>query len=564
MTYRSWRGLRIRSDFIVSFTALLVGIHGAFFIATTLVDQLAAHRVSGSTFSVDLPLLIGLSLMYLSSRLVRRKHIAWMVALLSYAFVFAVVTLPFLANVLHHQGDIDRWVRAVALPVLVVLLLVLERRQFVVRSDVAVFRSSLRFSIIILLVAFFYGTAGFLLLDTHDFHRELSVGAAMHYTIDQFDLTTNHPLRPHTRRARIFVDSLSAVSIVSIAYAGISLFAPLRAKLHNRAPERRQMAHLLTKYGAPSEDFFKLWPQDKQYYFNAQASAGIAYKVCRGVALCLADPVGDKKALTALLKSFDQLCHLNDWLPAFIHTEPTYKKLYEQQGYELQLIGQEAAVDTAHYESSVRNKKYFRNIRNRFEREGYKAELLQPPHADDVIERLTAISDEWLGRPGRTERGFVMGYFTAQYMQQCTLLVARDATGTIQGFMNQVPAPFDTVEATYDMLRQTDDSLGNTNDFLLTNFIETMGAQGYKRINLGLSPLVGLDEKSDDKRSGVDNFLRFAYANGDRFYSFSGLHRFKAKYEPEWRDRFVVYRGGVAGFARIMTALLKAMQVRKG
>jgi phosphatidylglycerol lysyltransferase len=197
----------------------------------------------------------------------------------------------------------------------------------------------------------------------------------------------------------------------------------------------------------------------------------------------------------------------------------------------MQKIGEEAVVDISHFISEVVKDKYFRNIQNRFARENYTAELLQPPHHKAVVDRLTEISTIWLERPGRTERGFVMGYFSEEYMQQCPILVARDAAGTIQGFMNQVPAAFDTDEATYDMLRQTDNSLGNTNDFLLLNFIQAMAEKGYKRVNLGLSPLVGLDGPSDSQTL-IDNFLRFAYANGDRFYSFSGLHRFKAKYKP--------------------------------
>jgi lysylphosphatidylglycerol synthetase-like protein (DUF2156 family) len=57
--------------------------------------------------------------------------------------------------------------------------------------------------------------------------------------------------------------------------------------------------------------------------------------------------------------------------------------------------------------------------------------------------------------------------------------------------------------------------------------------------------------------------MRFVYANGDRFYSFSGLHRFKSKYEPTWTNRYIAYRGGVRGFSRSLYALNKAMNRTK-
>lgn len=152
-----------------------------------------------------------------------------------------------------------------------------------------------------------------------------------------------------------------------------------------------------------------------------------------------------------------------------------------------------------------------------------------------------------------------MGYFNEAYLQQCDVLVARDAAHTIQGFINLIPAPFDNEELTFDMMRHTAQSLANINDFMLLNLITHAQGHGFKRLNLGLSPLVGLD--TEEANGLITSALRFAYVNGDRFYSFSGLHRFKDKYEPVWSDRYVAYKGGVRGFSRTMNALLRAMRV---
>jgi phosphatidylglycerol lysyltransferase len=153
-----------------------------------------------------------------------------------------------------------------------------------------------------------------------------------------------------------------------------------------------------------------------------------------------------------------------------------------------------------------------------------------------------------------------MGYFTDDYMQQCRIWAAYDDAGQLQGFLNLLPSDdFDNVEATYDFLRQRQSSLPNTNDFLLTSLLEWLPTQGYQRLNLGLSPLAGL-AGDRDADTVIDNILKLAYQNGDRFYSFSGLHRFKDKYEPAWSDRYVAYRGSLASYVRVMRALLQAMK----
>jgi phosphatidylglycerol lysyltransferase len=515
--------------------------------------------------SVDVPLLIGLSLFYLGALLRRRKRTAWLVTIMAYTFYLGIGVSQLLNHALTHSVDLDSLIRHLLLPLVVLGLLFVFEKEFVVKSDIQGFRFAARFITIMLAAALVYGVAGFTLLDKSDFHQEINLPSAIHYTIDQFNITTRKPARPYTKRAHLFVDSLSFVSLGAVIYAAIALFQPLRVRLSDQESERQRMVELLRRYGGPSEEFFKLWPHDKQYFFDDSGRSGLAFHVNRGVALCLSDPAGDPKRFKLLIRDFQNLCFSNDWLPALVHVTDKYRSLYENHDFALQKLGQEAVLDLGHFQAEVAGKKYFRQIRNKFNNHGFSCELLTPPHHQAVLDRFQAISGEWLSQDGRVERGFVMGYYTSQYLQLCKTLVARDAAGTIQGFVNLVPADFDQEEATYDLLRHAKSSLGNINDFLLINLIEHLAAGGYKRLNLGLCPLVGLDEESEDdeeKNRLIDGVMRFAYANGDRFYSFSGLHRFKAKYEPEWRDRYVAYQSGVRGFSRTMAALMRTMRVK--
>ena len=549
------------SQLILQLVIWGVAIDGLLTIGGTLVAQFTIHHllhVAVALFGV--PLVIGLTLLYLSSLLVRRKQTAWAITVVVYvlALGFNIVKLILLAE--DHRFLPWSILHDIALPLVIVVGLVYYHREFKVKSDIESFRQALGLIIVVLGVTFSYGVAGFMLMDEHDFHREVSLPTAMHYSIDQLGLTIDHPLIAYTQRARVFTDSQSIISLAAVAYAALSLFQPLRARFVDQTHNREQMQALLKQYPASSEDFFKLWPHDKHYFFNDKMNAGLALQVRGRTALVVGDPAGETTAFPELLHQFEQLCHGNDWRGAFIHTDPKFAELYSSNGFNFQKIGEEAVLDIAHFQKAVAHNKYFRHITNKFTKQGYSTEILPPPHDRALIERLQTVSADWIARPGRTEYGFAMGYFSSEYLAQCPVMVVRDSAGTIQAFINQVPS-FDKVEANFDMLRHTNSSPGNINDFLLTSFIQHLAKNNFTRLNLGLCPLAGLDKK-EDNHSVIDSALRFAYANGDRLYSFSGLHRFKAKYEPQWSPRYIVYKGGIHGFTRTLNALNKAMKVK--
>jgi phosphatidylglycerol lysyltransferase len=549
----------------LALVAYMVGLHGALLIVSTLIREvlIKRHDATPGSFVVALPLIIGLTLIYLSTLLRRRKRTAWFFTMIVYAFLMLMTVFQVALMAQHRQPAIE-WVhvRNVFLPALIVAALWMNEREFTVKSDIRSFTVTLRTVVLVLLVTFIYGVSGFTLMDKHDFHQEITVWGAMQRTVDQFDLTTNTQLTPHTRRAQVFMTSLSVISTGAVLYALLSLFQPLRARFTDQGSARAHAAQLLEKYAASSEDFFKLWPHDKMYFFDSSGRAGLAYSVHRGVALAVGDPIGDVKRFDVLLDDFDELCRTNDWQVAFVHTEPKFQHLYKKHDLSLQKIGEEAVLDLASFFDGVSRNKYFRHIRNKFTKQGFTTELLMPPHDKAMLDRLRLISRAWLAQPGRSERRFMMGYYSTAYMQQCPVMIMRDGHGVIQAFINQVPSP-DPHEANFDLLRHSRQTPGNGNDFLLLAFLDHLHEQAVARLNLGLCPLAGMAKSGDEDRSVIDNALQFLYANGDRFYSFSGLYKFKAKYDPTWSGRYIAYRGGIRGFTRTLNALNRAMSIKK-
>lgn len=537
--------------------AYVVLAYGLVLVLDALFRQLRIHHGRRlDLLLITVPQIAGLGFMYLGTLLLRRKYNAWLaaMALFSVTFLFDlwhIITLP---NLYDPEGPPH-----ILLPLLIMLALWLSRGAFKVQSDLRTFQQALWVSALVLTVAFLYGMVGFSLLDDHDFHHEISKLTAAHWTIDQFGLTTDHPVA-ETRRARLFLDSLSVISVAAVVYAVISFFEPIRVRLANQPSQRELCEQLLREYPSDIDDYFKIWPHDKHYYFDRNNEAGISYHVTRGVALVVGNPFGNPKRFGSLIDEFSELCFVNDWLPAFIHVSSQYRKLYETRRLHLQKIGEEATVDVAAFQS-VRNDKYFRQIRNRFEKLGYSVSVETGPHSHETIERLRKITAEWLKRPGKAERGFMLGYFNEEYLQNSRLALLYDADKRIQGFMNLVPT-YEEGTANYDLLRCSDATPGNANDFLLLGLIEQLHAENIQTLNLGLCPLAGVDAPDSEETTLVDQALRFVFANGDRFYSFSGLRRFKAKYHPDWEPRYIAYPGGVRNFTRVVSALNRAMRIR--
>lgn len=538
-----------------------IRITGFYLIAVTLLRRITRYELLPGAnetfvrFSLAWPLVIGTGLIYLSLLLRRRKYSAWLLLVImnSLYLLFSVQNL--LSGPLKFTPtDVINLVIALGL----LSWLLYQREWFRARSNIASWSQALRRIGIVLAISMIYGVAGFLLIDNRDFHREITIWQSIAYTIDQFELVGNRQLHPYTLQARLFLDSLAVVSYSSLIYVTVSLLGPLRFRLGSEHSRSSEVISLLEGHSEDSEDFFKLWPKDKMYFFAANHKAALAYHVVRGTALVLGDPIGSRRSFSRLLEEFDDFCMVNDWQPAWLHVKADLRELYQKCGYDLQKIGAEAVIKLDHFNDIIARNKQFRHIVNKFSKQGYKCDFLLPPHSDSLISAMKRVSDDWLEIPGRQERGFALGYFDEQYMQQCGVMVCRDDQQQIVAFINSVPVYHESKEANYDLLRHYRDAPTNITDYLLVNFCSYLTAQGFEQLNLGLCPLAGLDEVSD---SGVINSaMQLLYAGGDRLYSFKGLYRYKSKYEPTWRSRYIAYRGGMSGFTRAINALNRAMK----
>jgi phosphatidylglycerol lysyltransferase len=435
-------------------------------------------------------------------------------------------------------------------------LLLLFRNRFTVHSEA---RSVLRgFGVVVASVALIlaYGTAGFWLLDVKDFGIDFTLANSFVRTLREYALIGNDDLIPRTLQADWFMSSLDLAGLIVAAFAAYSLFRPVAYQLRTLPHERQEAKSILEKYGTSSQDFFKLWP-DKSYFFSADRESFIAYKVSANVAVALGDPVGPEQGLEAIIEAFVRYCSDNGWGVAFYRVLPELLPIYHRLGMQNTKIGEEAMIDLGQFCSQTARRKKYRWLKRKFEREGYFLTKHDPPHPQDLLDELEEVSEEWLSLPGRRERGFTLGSFDRDYLNKTRLFVLRDAEKYPLAFVNEILS-YKEGETALDLMRYRLEIPNATMDYLLIELLLYLNEEGFHTFDLGLAPLAGVGDRPEATLE--EQALSRLYKHRNPFFSYKGLRDYKAKFEPNWVDRFLTYKGGLPGLAKVGLALKRATE----
>ncbi len=136
-----------------------------------------------------------------------------------------------------------------------------------------------------------YGVAGFWLLERREFGINFDVWDSAHRTMRFFLLQGDPSLRPHTRYAAWFLDSLYLISSAAFLYVGFAFFRPALYQFRSHPHEIELAKSFWERHGRCSQDFFKARP-DKSLFWSAGRDCFLAYRVAGSFAVVLGDPIG--------------------------------------------------------------------------------------------------------------------------------------------------------------------------------------------------------------------------------------------------------------------------------
>ena len=301
---------------------------------------------------------------------------------------------------------------------------------------------------------------------------------------------------------------------------------------------------------------------DKALLFDDAGEGFIMYRAQGGTWVAMGDPVAPPHRQADLLWRFREMIDEYGGRCVFYQVKAENLALYADLGLALYKMGDEARVELAGFSLDQPARRDLRQTHRRAVREGAVFKLLLPEDMRAALPRLRKVSDAWLDHKSGKEKGFSLGFFDADYLARfpCGVVTIGDE---IIAFANIWPSA-GKAELSIDLMRHVDTTIYGVMDFLLVEIMLWGKAQGYQWFNLGMAPLSGLESR----RLGPlwHKVGGLVYRMGDHFYSFRGLRRYKEKFGPVWRPKYLACPGGFAigrAIIDITAAISSASKARK-
>jgi lysyl-tRNA synthetase class 2 len=203
-------------------------------------------------------------------------------------------------------------------------------------------------------------------------------------------------------------------------------------------------------------------------------------------------------------------------------------------------IGDEAIIVVKDFTLEGRPMANVRQMVNRIKRKGYST-WSKRWHELSIDEKneLKILAKKW--RYGVAERGFSMSMdrFGEKFDDNCLVSVAV-LEGKIKGFLYFVPWCDDRISLDR-MMREKNIDPGVT-ELLIADTVEFARGHGITHISLNFAAFRSLFERAEKISAGpivrtTRNTIRF-FSN---WFQVESLYRFNAKFQPEWRTRYVLY-----------------------
>lgn len=486
---------------------------------------------------------VGLILLLIARNLLRGSRRAYNIA------VF--ITLFELINV----SGVEPLPIAILIYGLLLALLIVSRQTFDQQNSTArlIKRLGLVFaSVAVIAVVVTISSVGFRVLNTEIWEKSaFTAGRVIQRTL-LLEVSTNHsdPLK-----ARIFGQVLTATGIFLYGWVLSGLFLPSLIERRGQYEKDRiikKVERLLGSYSTNSEDYFKLWPNDKQYWLNDAGDACVAYKVNGSYAFVPGNPIASPADHEIVASEFNSFCREEGWQTVWLMTDHDYSSAYENSGLSSLTIGASAIVDIQGFANDTVRNKWWRWKRNKAIKSDLRYYRMEAPHNAETINSLRIVSNNWLKQEGRVERGFALGYFDEHTLRSQTIHCLRDINKNIVAFTNQLPTYNNNPRFTIDLMRfipEYEQSMA----FLLSEVIcDAAQRQEYRTFDLGFVPLAHAS-------SAGANLLKTILKP---VFSTKGLRQFKNKFEPSWQTNYLAWGGTLLDLPAIATNLQRAMSIK--
>jgi phosphatidylglycerol lysyltransferase len=292
---------------------------------------------------------------------------------------------------------------------------------------------------------------------------------------------------------------------------------------------------------------------DKNLLFNKDRTACIMFQTSGNSWVAMGDPIGPPELGEDLAWEFLEDCDGMAVSPVFYQVTPERLPLYVDLGLTLSKLGEEARVPLESFSLVGAARADLRQAHRRACRDGATFEMIGRGSVGPTLPELRAVSDAWLVAKNATEKRFSLGFFDERYIAHFDVGVVRHQ-GAVVAFANLWRGG--STELSVDLMRYNDLAPKGVVDYMLIECMLWGRAQGFHWFNLGMAPLSGLEEHA--LAPTWHKLGRIVQRYGETFYNFGGLRKFKEKFDPVWRPRYLAAPDGLAmaGALLDVTALI--------
>jgi phosphatidylglycerol lysyltransferase len=346
--------------------------------------------------------------------------------------------------------------------------------------------------------------------------------------------------------------AIRAGLVASLALtAGLVFFALRPLRVAPQQPGSHDIADAERIVAAqPNPDANLAFAGDKALIFSARRDAFVMYAVQGRYWIAFGDPIGDRDGAAEAAWAFADAATYAGARPVFYEVSETYLPLWIDMGMALHKLGEEAVMSLPAFDLAGGARRRLRTTHTRAAKDGLSLEMLTPPHSDAAVQELRAISDLWLLEKRAREKRFSVGRFDPDYLNRFVVALVRE-NGRAIAFANVMTTGL-KAKATIDLMRHVPDAPNGVMEFLFTALMLRLKDDGIVRFSLGMAPLSGLEA-----RRGASLWSQFGaqlYRHGGHFYNFEGLRRFKDKFDPDWRPRYLACESALPPVAPLAEA----------
>lgn len=496
--------------------------------------------------SRTLTIITGFFLIALAGGLWQRKWRAWL---------FSVVVLT--------ASLVFRFTRGVSAQEVFVIvplvLLLIFRLQFKVRSAQLQFFQKIMIAIVLLGGIFLYSVAGFFLLQGQFFQRVNWSTISQDYEYSAFGIGRDS-LVPRTRRARWFEDSISTVSFVVLLSIFAGLFAPSLFSPDITEEDLRRVRRYAIQYGTQSISYFALM-EDKKYFFSKNRLSVIAYIVQNGTAVVLGIPLGPPEEREQCVQEFIASVQSHGLKILWYFLDKNDVAPLQTIGMKSLQIGEEALVNVQTFSLEGSSMKNLRNAVTHIEKEQMTFLWFTMDNLPWNIQvGIDGLHQQWLDHRKTVSLTFSMDFYPFPDEKHGVVGVAFSKHGLLLGACSFFP--YNKHKAlSLDIMIKDRHAPNGTLETLLVKSFQQFRERGVEEVSLGLAALTHLEQLDYLGRTQQETLpekaMRLLKERFKHFYDYQSLASFKNKFQPRWEPRYLAYTNNHE-FIQEVSALIQA------